>query len=174
MTSVTGSSIGGFTQIALATRDTGTHSQSIWAKFASSPLTSETITANITTSTFITMDAFGVSGTGQVSTVFDGGPVIQNGPGITDPISITTSLASTMVIATFGLSAGPGNSAGSGFTAIGGATDWSVTEYQVLSSATTVTAALGTPNVSNGACAVAIAGGGIIINLSSIQQRVMM
>jgi hypothetical protein len=176
ITGVSGSTLGAFTQVGLATRDVSTHSQSIWAKFASGLLTSETITATYTTSTFMTMDAFGVSGSGQTSLVFDpAGVQIHNGPGVADPILITTTNAITMVVATFGLQSSSTNSAGAGFTAISGI-DWSLVEYDILSATGTTTAACGTPSTSNGAVAIAIVGGGVPppVNLSSIQQRIVM
>lgn len=158
--SVVGSTLGAFTQIGLATRDVGTHTQEIWAKFSSSPISSETITVTLTVSDFITIDAFGISGAGQTSLVFDsGGPQVLNGA-VADPISITTVNINTMVIATFGLSAAPTNTAGNGFTLVS-AIDWSVVEYKILSAPATTVAALGIPSSSNGSIVIAIAASGI-------------
>lgn len=154
--SVVGSTLGAFTRIAIATRDVGTHTQEIWAIFSPAILTSQVITVTASVGDFMTVDAFGVTGTGQSALIFDaGGPQSHAGPSVADPISITTVGINTMVIASFGLSGGPTETAGSGFTQISG-TDWSAVEYKSLSAPATTSAALGTPSNSNGSVIIAI------------------
>jgi hypothetical protein len=123
-----------------------------WAAFSTGALSSESITINTTTSAFLTIDAFGVSGSGQTSLVFDsGGPQT----GIVDPVSITTVNANTMVIAGLRQSTFAAEPAGSGFSTLNTA-DFQLVEYKVLTSAQTLSCTQNNPGTANGVLVIAI------------------
>jgi hypothetical protein len=149
VTSITG---GGLSFSRIASNGVSNQVVEVWSAFASSTLSATSLTINTTASNFLTIDAFGVSGSNQTSTVFDsGGP--QTG---TDPISITTANPNTMVIAAYReLSAG-NPTAGTSFTAVSGA-DFQLVEYKVLSSTATISCTQGTgAGSANGGVAFAI------------------
>jgi hypothetical protein len=132
--SVVSGAIGLFTRVgSAAVTGNPTFVMEVWAGFSPGALTADTITVTTTGSAFLTVDAFGVSGSGQTSLVFDvGGPQT----GIVDPISITTASANTMVIASYRENSAASPTAGSGFTTISGA-NFQLTEYKVLSAGAT-------------------------------------
>jgi hypothetical protein len=67
---VVGSSLGSFTRIALLVNGSNQES-SIWAKFSTGTLASEVITLTANVTSYISSTAFGVSGSGQSSLVWD-------------------------------------------------------------------------------------------------------
>lgn len=136
--SVSSVALGSFTRMAASAGFSFV--EEVWYKFSSGILTADTITVTQNGIDFITVDAFGVSGSGQISAVFDsGGPQTTAGA---DPLSITTTNPNTMVVGCFR----PNNAnptAGAGFTQLSGA-DWHLVEYKLLSTAQTLSCTIGT------------------------------
>lgn len=149
---VSGSTLGAFTQIGVEIN--GSDLSYIFAIFSSGALTSEVVTATSTSSpAILTVDAFGVSGSGQTSLVFDsGGPVT----GAACPVSFTNASANVMLVASIGwFIANPG--AGTGFTQLpGSGGDALVTEYDVLSATATTSVTTGNDGLTNAVVAVGI------------------
>lgn len=149
--SVSSAAVGSFTRLGRA--GSAGLPLEIWAAFSSAALTADTITVTTTNPNFLTIDAFGVSGSGQTSLVFDsGGPQTAS----TDPVSITTVNANTMVIAAFRDNSTPTPTAGAGFTAVSGA-NFLLTEYKILSAPATTSCTQTTgAGDSNGVVVIAI------------------
>lgn len=169
--SVSSVALGSFTFMAsqLVPAQT-TQYEEVWYKFSSGTLTADTITVTNSIANFITVDAFGVSGSGQLSAIFDsGGPQTS----ATDPISITTASPSTMVIAGFRVgTTSPTN--GAGFTQIAGA-NFALVEYKLLSSAQTLSCTVGTGvGTSNGSIAFGIVAAGSSVILGANQKLLVM
>ena len=135
----------------------------LWTAVATSPLTALTITTTQTSSAFITVDVFGISGA-DTSTIFDANAALPSEVSSGNP-SISTDTADTFCL---GCMRGTGGSpvAGAGWTAISAA-DYQVTEYQIVSSTQSglsVTATSTTPNGGIGdAIIIASAGGATIL-----------
>jgi len=149
--SVSSTALGSFTFMA-ASAGSG-NVEEVWYKFSSGTLTADTITVTQSAVDYITIDAFGVSGSGQTSAVFDsGGPQTTAGA---DPLSITTHNPNTMAVGCFRPNAA-NPTAGSGFNQISGA-DFALVEDKILSSAQTLSCTVGTGvGTSNGAVVFAI------------------
>lgn len=143
-----------------------------WFAIANANLSNETVTVVQTLSFFNSGTAYSVSGA-NTSTPFDsGGPVgTVNGvspPPASDPETITTANANTMVIATFRSASVSQPGAGTGFTAISSlAGSFFLSEYQLLSSAQTLSCGLASGNgtgTANGSILDAIVAAGVAPN----------
>lgn len=134
---VGGSTIGAFTQLFVPGSDIGAD---FWVAFASSPLSSETVTITQTHNFDNVYDLFGVSGSNRTSLTgaFDaGGPQVS----ATAPIGITTVNANTLVIATIDTNVVTSPGASSGYTVVPNSnTDAMVTTYKLLTGTATESA----------------------------------
>lgn len=113
-----------------------------WAAVASSTF-SGSITVSMSSTATAQATAYAISGANTSSPWDAGGPQILSGNNVSDPISITTHNANTMAIATWRMISQSTPTQGTGFTLISGA-DFALCEYQVLSSAQTLSCTIGT------------------------------
>lgn len=122
----------------------------IWQAVASSTLSSETITANLSSSNFTTVDVFGISGA-DTSTINDSnGSIPAKQETNFNTVSATTSNANDFLIGAYRFKGASGtSSAGSGWTAIGN-TDYQLCEYQIVAATSTYTALIGTLDGNEG------------------------
>lgn len=149
--SVVGSSLGSFTLISSAARG-GSSTLQVWAKFALSPLTAETITVTQNTSDFMTCDAWAVADTRQTSLVWSTGSP-QKVDNASTSVSITTTEAKSVVFGAHAVNDN-GVTPASGYTSIYGS-DYALTQYKELSAAGTETISGGS-SVLQASIAVAI------------------
>jgi hypothetical protein len=144
---------GAFTLIKSSAGAGGPNSNLDVYGFFSAGVYNDTVVVTMSSGSFTTVDAFGVSGSGQSSLVTEGST--YNG---VDPVSITTTSANTMVIACFRESGASDPTAGSGFTIVPTAGhDYALVEYKLLASPATTSCTQTTgAGGANGAIAVAI------------------
>lgn len=139
-----------------------------WYAVASSALTSEVITVATTTSTFITVDAFGVSGV-DTSTKFDSNGVLPVQNTGTSQSSISTTASTTFALGAYRVAtASP--TQGSGWTLISGA-NFQLVEYQIFSSpqsGTGVTIGTGAGQENGGIADAFVPLTAILVNLTGV------
>lgn len=134
----------------------GSQDLELWWAPAAAQLSSDVITVSYTSGVFNSATALAVSGATSISSPFDGAAAVKWGFASDDPNSITTTAASTLVVGTFRFGSTASPTAGSGFTLVSGA-DFAMTEYQILSSAQTLSVTVGTGvGDSNGGIAIAV------------------
>lgn len=103
----------------------------LWYAVAAGTLSGTTITVNQTSSSYITIDVFAISGA-DTATIWDGAAVTGSGAGC-DPLSISTTNANAFIIGAYRENSASNPTEGAGFTKISGA-DFQLAEYKVVSS----------------------------------------
>lgn len=139
-----------FTEVSGLPFSVGGNFVDFWWAPASLPLGSLSITVNTSTSTYITMIAFGISGA-NILTPFDGAVVTNNGSDVT----ISTTAANTFI---FGTAVDNSVTPSGGFTEIETQTLFNLTEYEIFSSPQT-SLTVGTGSSGKAWAAVAVVAG---------------
>jgi hypothetical protein len=106
----------------------------IWYAVATSPLTNQSITVNVPTTTYTTIDAFGISGA-NTTTIFDsntGLPATNTGSNVNINVNISTNNPDDFIYAVVEESGGQTSTPSSGFSQIQNA-DFQLSEYQIVS-----------------------------------------
>jgi len=128
VTGVSGSTMGAFT---LRKAQGGPNFIETWYKKSTSALSSETITVSTTSSSFITVDAFGISGA-DTTTIFDSNVSLPNAPGGANHVVVSTTNANDFIFAAYRFNSTPSPTEGTGFTKISGA-NFQLVEYKIVS-----------------------------------------
>jgi hypothetical protein len=162
-----------FTQKSTATANAGNQTIELWVGTASVILTAESITINTTTSAFLTIDAFGISGA-NTSSPYDGSPVIHSGF-IADPLTISTTNANDIVLGMYRQNSQSTPTQGTGWTKISGA-DFQLCEYQIFTSTQSgLSVTIGTgASDSNAGIAVAIEASGAVFLWSQLVDLIVL
>lgn len=129
-----------FTQVSgLPYNNSTSNFVDIWWAVSAGALSSKVITGNMSSSTFVTPIAFGISGADTVSP-FDGAVVTNSGTSI----QISTSNANTFI---FAVEVDNNTTVGSGFTQLQSSTNFNFSDYKIVST-TQTNLVCGTQNAS--------------------------
>lgn len=135
-----------------------------WAGVAANPLSGETITVTFNTApSFMTIDAFGISGA-DTTTKFDSNGALPDGQSGANLCSITTDNADCFLLGAYRFGGTGSPTEGAGWTIISGANN-QLTEYKIVSApqsglSVTIGTGNGDQNAGIGEAFIQAAGGG--------------
>lgn len=118
-------------RVAVSTGGSGDDDLEFWTAVASSALSSDIITVQTTTSQYLTIDAFGISGA-DISTIFDANAALPDTVTDNTHAVISTDTADTFLIGAYRLTAA-NPTEGIGWTKISGK-HFQLVEYKIVSS----------------------------------------